>query len=167
MSNQMSNQRKRRFNAPLFIRSLASAILSLPVLAAALLIPSTSRALREKVMLAVTSVNDCRLCNYVHTRLALANGVDLDELQHLFDTGTLGNAEGRDAIAILFAQHFVDTERQPSRAARAALAREFNAYQRAEIMAYIHAIYFANLSANTVDAWLARMSGRGTRGGLL
>ena len=131
----------------------------LPVLAAALLIPSTSRALREKVMLAVTSVNDCRYCSYVHTRLALANAVDLDELQQLLDSGTFGNVDERDAVAILFAQHFADTARQPSDAARAALAREFNTYQRLEIMAYIHAIYFANLSANSADVWLARLSG--------
>ena len=55
--------RKRTFNLPLLIRSLGSAMVHLPVLAAALLIPSTSRALREKVMLAVTSVNDCRYCS--------------------------------------------------------------------------------------------------------
>lgn len=162
----VSNRRKRTFSLPLFMRSFGSAILSLPVLAAALLIPSTSRALREKVMLAVTSVNDCRLCSYVHTGLALAHGVDVDELQHLLDDGAFGNVAGRDAIAVLFAQHFADTGRRPSPAARAALVQGFNTYQRIEILAYIHAIYFANLSANTVEAWLARLARQGARGGM-
>lgn len=163
----MNTSRKRRFDVSLFIHSLGSAILSFPVLVAALLIPSTSRALREKVMLAVTSVNDCRLCSYVHTGLALANGVALDDLQHLLDTGTLGTVQGRDAIAVLFAQHFAETARRPSPAALAALARGFNRYQRLELMAYIHAIYFANLSANSVDAWLAPFSRRKNGGDLL
>ena len=118
-------------------------------------------------MLAVTSVNECRFCSYVHTGVALANGVDLDELQHLLDSGTFGKVDDRDAVAILFAQHFAETQRHPSVEARAALARAFSRYQRLELMAYIHAIYLANLSANSVEEWLARLSRRETGGGML
>ncbi len=156
----MKDFRKRTIDLPLLARSLGSAIVHLPVFAVALLVPSTSRALREKVMLAVTSVNDCRYCSYVHTGLALANAVDLGELRQLLDSGTFGDVDERDAVATLFAQHFADTTRHPSDAARAALARKFNAYQRLEIMAYIHAIYLANLCGNSFDAWLERLSGR-------
>lgn len=151
---------KRTFTLPLLARSLGAATLYLPVLATALARPATSPALREKVMLGVTSVNDCRYCTWVHTGLALSNGVDLDELQHLLDAGTFGKVDGREATAILFAKHFADTVREPSADARAALANEFSARERAEIMAYIHAIYFANLAGNSGDAWLARFSGR-------
>ena len=156
----MKESRKRTFDLPLFARSLVSAIVHLPVFVVALLFPSTSRALREKVMLAVTSVNDCRYCSYVHTGLALAHAVDLGELRELLDSGTFGEVDERDAVAALFAQHFAETSRQPTPEACAALARQFNAYQRLEIMAYIHAIYFANLCGNTFDAWLERLSGR-------
>ena len=152
--------RQRTFNLPPLIRSLGSATVHLPVLAVALLIPATSRALREKVMLAVTSVNDCRYCSYVHTGLALANGVDLGELRQLLESQTLGNVDKGDAVATLFAQHFASTARQPSDAARALLARQFNFDQRLEIMAYVHAIYFANLSGNSADAWIGRLSGQ-------
>ena len=156
----MNEFRKRTFDLPLFARSLGSAIVHLPVFVVALLFPSTSRALREKVMLAVTSVNDCRYCSYVHTGLALAHAVDLGELRQLLDSGTFGDVDERDAVATLFAQHFAETIRHPSPSACAALARQFNAYQRLEIMAYIHAIYMANLGGNTFDAWLERLSGR-------
>lgn len=156
--------RRRSFDGPLFLRSLGSAILHFPVLCAALLVPSTSRALREKVVLAVTMVNECRFCSYVHTRLALVNGVDLEELHQLLDAGTFGNVTGRDAVAVLFAQHFADTSRRPDGAARAALSREFSAYQCLEIMAYIHTIYLSNLCANFLDASFARLSGRKTGG---
>ncbi len=156
----MKDFRKRTFDLPLLARSLVSATAHLPVLAVALLVLSTSRALREKVMLAVTSVNDCRYCSYVHTSLALANGVDLGELRRLLDSGTFGDVDVRDAVATLFALHFAATIRHPSPSACAALAGQFNAYQRLEIMAYIHAIYLANLFGNSFDAWLERLSGR-------
>jgi hypothetical protein len=97
--------------------------------------------------------------------LALANAVDLDQLRQLLDSGTFDNVDERDAVAILFAQHFADTARRPSDEARAALARKFNAYQRLEIMAYIHAIYLANLSANSVDAWLERLRSKKSSNG--
>ena len=68
----MPTFRKRTFTLSLLARSLLGAALYLPVLLVALLRPTTSRALREKVMLAVSAVNDCRYCNWVHTGLALA-----------------------------------------------------------------------------------------------
>ena len=67
----MNDFRKRTVCLPLLVRCFFSALAYLPLLVAALLVPSTSRALREKVMLAVTSVNDCRHCRYLHTSLAL------------------------------------------------------------------------------------------------
>ena len=64
----------------------------------------------------------------------------------------------RDATAILFAQNFADTVRQPTREARAALAEQFTVHERCELMAHIHAIYFGSLCGNSADAWLARLS---------
>jgi AhpD family alkylhydroperoxidase len=151
---------KRTFTLPLLLQSLGAALVTLPVLLLAYFMPATSRALREKVMLGVTSVNDCRYCSWAHTGLALANGIDLDELTHLLDHGSFGNVTGREATAILFAKHYADTVRHPSEEALAAFSKEFTAYERAEIMAYIHFIYYSNLSGNSADAWLARLSGR-------
>jgi AhpD family alkylhydroperoxidase len=161
----MKNFSKRTFSLPLLASSLGSAASHLPTLARALLRPATSAALREKVMLGVTAVNDCRYCSYVHTGLALDNGVDLDELQALLDRGTFGSVDEREAVAILFAKHFADSVRQPSAAARRALAEKFSAAQQREIMAYIHAIYFANLAGNSADAWLARLQGQRVHNG--
>ena len=151
---------KRTFTASLLLQSMVATLVSFPVLLIAYIKPATSRALREKVMLGVTTVNDCRYCSWAHTGLALANGVDLDELAQLLDSGTFGTVDDREATAILFAKHYADTLGKPSKEAHAALARQFTACQRAEIMAYIHSIYYANLSGNSLDAWLARFSGR-------
>ena len=151
---------KRTLTLPLLARSLGAVVLHLPVLAMALVRPSVPRALREQVMLGVNSVNGCRYCSWAHTGRALAHGVNLDELADLLDTGTLGKLDERDATAILFAQNFADTIRQPTPEARAALANQFTAYELRELTAYIHAIYLGSLCGNSADAWLVRLSGR-------
>jgi AhpD family alkylhydroperoxidase len=111
------------------------------------------------VILGVTSVNDCRWCSWLHTGIALKQGASLDELQSLLSAGSFGTVTDGEATAILFAQHFADTRRHPTPAARLALAKHYTPHQRLEIMAWIHFIYFANLSGNSADAWLARFRG--------
>jgi AhpD family alkylhydroperoxidase len=150
---------KRTFTLPLLATSLGALVLYMPVRWITLVKPATSRALREKVMLGVTSVNDCRWCSWLHSGIALKHGVDLDELRSLLDRGTFGEVDKHEATAVLFAQHFAETLRKPTPAARLALARQFTPWQRMEIMAWIHFIYFANLSGNSADAWLARLRG--------
>jgi len=76
----MNAFRKRTFTLPLLAASLGAALRQLPAATRALRRPATSRALQEEVMLAVTSVNDCRYCDWVHTGLALEAGVDLADL---------------------------------------------------------------------------------------
>lgn len=156
---------KRTFTLPLFLQSLTATLISLPVLLISYVVPATSRALREKVMVGVSSVNDCRYCSWAHTGLALANGVNLDHLTQVLDNGTFGTVTDREATAILFGKHFADTVRRPTSEAQAALARHFSAYQRLEIMSYIHFIYYSNLSGNSADAWVSRLSGRKVRNG--
>lgn len=151
---------KRTFTLPLLARSLGGALLHLPMFAIALVRPTIPRGLREQIMLGVNSVNGCRYCSWAHTGLALAHGVNLEELACLLDTGTSGKLDERDATAILFAQNFADTIRKPTPEARAALAKQFTAYERRELMAYIHAVYLGSLCGNSADAWLARLSGR-------
>lgn len=140
---------------------------SLPALARAARNPAVSGRLREQVMLAVTSVNDCRYCCWAHTGLALAEGVDLDALQAVLDQGVDPDRDDRTARAILFAQHFADTERRPEPAAQQAFEAAFSARERDEILAYIHIIYLANLGGNTVDALLARLRGNRVEGSQL
>jgi AhpD family alkylhydroperoxidase len=156
---------KRTFTMPLLLSSFGALVLYMPLRWIALVKPATSRALREKVILGVTSVNDCRWCSWLHTGIALKHGVNLEELQSLLGSGTFGTVDDREATAVLFAQHFASTLRHPTPAARLALAKQFTLHQRLEIMAWIHFIYFTNLSGNSADAWLARLRGWKVAGG--
>lgn len=162
----MSRFAKRTFTLPLLGKSLGAATITSPVMLRALTKPRLPASLREEVMLAVTSVNDCRYCSWVHTGLALENGVDMDDLDLLLGK-SLDNVEERAAVAILFGKHFADTVRQPSAQARAKLAAHFSPAEQREIMAYIHAIYFANLTGNSADAILARLRGQQVEGSVM
>lgn len=155
----MNTFTKRTFTLPLLAASAAAAVRRLPVAVQALRQPVTSRALQEQVMLAVTGVNDCRYCDWVHTGLALQEGVDVAALHR--ELSGAGHALGeREAVAVFFAQHFADTVRQPTPDAMARLQAHFTSAEQQEILAFIHLIYFANLSGNSMDALLARLAGR-------
>ena len=154
--------RKRVFTLTSLLRISAAALLRLPRLGKALLLPATSRRLREQIMLACTRVNDCRYCAWAHTHLALKNGVDIEALNELLTTPEQPLGNEQEGIAILYAQHFAEQQGHPTAAARQRLSSAFSKAQVREIHAYLYAIYFANLSGNTFDALLARLRGRAT-----
>ncbi len=157
--------RKRTFSLPLYAHSLAALMAASPVLMRALIRPRISHALREQIMLAVTSVNDCRYCNWGHTVLALRNGVDLAVLRRTLDGGSLSADSTPDEVAVLYAQHVASQQGDADPGAERALAAAWIPAQQAEIKAYITAITFGNLVGNSADAWLARLRGVPVEGG--
>ena len=58
---------KRTLTPDNFLKTVVNVVASGRVLARAFIKPRTSAALREKVVLGVTSVNDCRYCAWGHT----------------------------------------------------------------------------------------------------
>ena len=74
---------KRTLTPGNFFRTVGNVLASGPVLVEALFRPKISAALREKLMLGVTSVNDCRYCKWGHTHWAMAKGVPLEEVNRI------------------------------------------------------------------------------------
>ena len=142
---------------------VASALASSPVLLAALWRPKTSAALREKVMLAVTSVTDCRYCAWGHSHWAMAHGVSLEEVNQILgqQTEALQASAPAEAAAILFAQHYAEHLERFDPAAIENLRVYYSDAQVAEILAYVRTITLGGLTGNTIDAMLARLPGRG------
>lgn len=156
----MKTFNKRVFTPASFVKRFSLLALYLPVIIGSYIKPKISAALREKVMLAVTSVNDCRYCSWAHTRLALSKGVDINEVNNVLKNGGTAADNNSDAAAILFAQHYADTNGKVSKESLVELKRFFNNAQVREIMGHIHTIYIGNLSGNTFDALLLRFSGK-------
>lgn len=151
---------KPTFSLGTFVKSVAANAINAPRLMLALAHPATSRQLREQVMLACTDANDCRYCAWLHTRLALKNGVDVDALNDYLANASNVEYSNSTKAAIAYAQQFAKQQRHLSVEAKAPLKAEFNTWQRLEINAYLEAIYFGNLTGNTFDALLSRLKGQ-------
>lgn len=152
--------RKRTFSFPLLLESAAAGARALPTVARALIAPKTSGALREAVALSVTEVNDCRYCAWVHEGLAQFEGLDREALDRALGGNVANPDDARHAAAASYGRHFAAERRRPTEEAEAALARTFSPAEVAEIRAFVDAMYYANLSGNSADAWLARLRGQ-------
>jgi len=149
---------KRTLTPGNFFKTVANVVASGPVLLAALFRPKTSAALREKVMLGVTSVTDCRYCQWGHTHWAMAQGVPLEEVNQILghQIESLKAKNPAEAAAILFAQHYAENLDQFDPESIKNLRKYYSDAQVAEILAYVRAITLGSLTGNTVDAFLGR-----------
>ena len=123
-------------------------------------------AFAEKIMLAVTQVNDCRYCNYGHTKSALQAGVPQEEIARIA-TGELGEFPEDEATAFFFGQHYAEAEGQPDPLALQRFVDCYGKEKADDILAYIRMIMFGNLMGNTFDAFLNRFRGRPVPGSSL
>ena len=150
---------KRTLTRENWWKALSAALASVPVLLRALIRPRIPRALREKIMLEVTAVNECGYCQWGHTHLALAQGVPLEEINQIFgyQNASLAARNTAEATAILFAQHYAERREGFDPESMENLRTCYNEAQAAEILAYLRAITLGNLAGNTLDALLDRL----------
>lgn len=112
---------------------------------------------KERLMMAVTAVNGCRYCSYYHTRLALEAGISLEELDKLID-GSVKNSPEKERIALLYAQHWAEQAGQPDQDFTKKLIEHYGAQKADYIQLAIRTINFGNLTGNTFDYLLYKMS---------
>ena len=120
--------------------------------------PSLSHKLQERIMLAVTSVNECRYCSFFHTKMALESGCSETEIQAILDHD-LSCADQEEFPALAFAQHFAESHENPSRAAVKHLVAYYGVYKTRQIIASCWMITLGNLYGNTIDAYRSRLLG--------
>lgn len=150
---------KRTLTLRIFLRAITDFAASSPVLLAAMLRPKTSAALREKIMLGVTAVTDCRYCKWGHSYWAMAHGVPLEEVNQILgqQTESLRAKDPAEAAAILFAQQYAENLDGGNSASTENLQRYYSDAQAAEILAYARAITLGSLTGNSFDAVLSRL----------
>jgi AhpD family alkylhydroperoxidase len=115
-------------------------------------------AFRERLMMAVTAVNACRYCSYFHAREALAVGIAPEEASRLL-SGVIDNTHLEEATALLYAQHWAETDAQPDPGARQRLIDAYGEQTTADIELILRMIRWGNLMGNTWDYILYRGSG--------
>ena len=113
----------------------------------------------EKIMTVVTAVNGCRYCSWFHARQAVSSGISQDEVQRMMKLQFQADANEEELMALLYAQHYAETQRNPSPEMTEKLVAAYGAEKAEEIQIVIRMITFGNLSGNTFDAFLSRFKG--------
>lgn len=143
--------RKKTFTAPAFVVGLGRFLRNLPRLVRAQKADRVDTQFAEKIMLAVTSINECQYCSRYHTDLALEAGMDEDTIEQLLEQDVDGAVAPAERPALLFAQRYAETDENPGRDAVVELRQTYGSKTAADIQAFVRAIYFGNLLGNTYD----------------
>lgn len=108
-------------------------------------------------MLAVISVEGCRYCSFLHSRLALKGGVGLDEIRQLL-SGEFSECPEDEVIAILYAQHWAESSARPDPEADQKLMKQYGSEKAQAIHLMLRMIRLGNLLGNTWDYFLYRIT---------
>lgn len=116
-------------------------------------------ALRERIMVGVAEVNECRFCSFAHHEWAIAAGADAEALPRKGGERDAAS-DAREAIAIGWAQMFAQANLGPvPEAVDRRLRLTFTPAECHDIEVVVRAMRLLNLTANTVDALAARLRG--------
>lgn len=114
-------------------------------------------AFRERLMLAVTSVNNCRYCSYAHAKQALTEGLDINEIQALQE-GIFDNSPSKEIPALLYAQHWAEARGNVDPQALEKITLEYDHNTLSAINLTLRTIKMGNLLGNTLDFLLFKLS---------
>jgi AhpD family alkylhydroperoxidase len=113
-------------------------------------------ALKERIMLAVTHVNGCAMCSFVHTKLALSSGMTDENIKELLD-GDYKSVPQEDAVAVLFGQHFADSKEDPSEEAIERIIERYGIKKAEAILAACNMITMTNGMGISMDHFYKRL----------
>jgi AhpD family alkylhydroperoxidase len=122
----------------------------------ALLGGTVSHAFRERIMMVITTVNQCAACSYFHSRAALLSGVTKEELEVILS----GSAEGFDEYeiqALLFAQCWAEQDGRADVEMRRKLVDHYGERTADCIEVVCHTIRMGNLTGNFIEYWRLRL----------
>ncbi len=116
------------------------------------------KSCKERIMLAVTHVNGCRLCSYAHAKIALEVGIDSDEITGILD-GEFHDVPEEQYVAILFAEHYAETMGSPSDKSVSRLLTYYGRQKASAVIANIRMIMVGNVYGNVLTAFWDRLRG--------
>ncbi|MFP4632770.1 MAG: carboxymuconolactone decarboxylase family protein [Halobacteriales archaeon] len=149
--------RKKHWTPAECVAGLAGLVGDTPDLMRALRADRVDAMMREKILLAVTGVNDCRYCARVHTSLADHAGVDEDTIDRILEQNVEASVSDYERPALLFARAYAAADGNPPMEEVEALRDAYDRETARDVQVFIRAIYVANLSGNTLDLWLHRL----------
>ena len=113
----------------------------------------------ERLQLAVTEVNGCAACSYQHTKMALQQGMNNEEIMS-FLSGDSTFVKSEEAKAILFAQHFADSRGLPEKQTYDAIVEEYGKKEAQIILSACQLMIAGNIYGIPFSAFLSRLQGK-------
>ncbi len=159
MLKMNDNFGKRIYTPSLFARDILYLASHITEILRAVRSKSVSRKFAEKIMTVITAVNGCVYCQWFHGRQALSNGISKEELSELVNLQFHSHASPDEAPALIYAQHYAETNRNPEPEMTRKLEEFYGEETASHILVFIRLIYFGNLAGNTWDAVISRIRG--------
>jgi AhpD family alkylhydroperoxidase len=116
-----------------------------------------TEAFQERLMLAVTAVYGCRYCSYFHAKHALKSGISSKEISRLL-SGDVANCPEEEAVAVIYAQHWAESDAHPDHEAYRKLRQTYGAKKTEAINLTLRMIRLGNLLGNSWDYLLYCLS---------
>lgn len=70
-----------------------------------------NKKFKERIMLAVTEVNGCELCSFVHTKIALSSGMTEENIAKILNNDSTAIPE-YEAVGVMFGQNYAYSHEQ-------------------------------------------------------
>lgn len=156
---EIKKLKAKLFTVPDFYKHLKVLVANFPELLKSRKTGNISEAFRSKIMLAVSQVNGCRYCSYLHTKNAIDAGATDDEINSMIN-GELGDVGNDEAVALMFAQHYADTDGSPDKDTYEKVVDHYGVQKATDILATIRVIMVGNIHGISLDALQSRVRGR-------
>lgn len=150
---------RKLYSLPEFYRILYLALRTVKYMSRAKRSGILTAQLIERIMLAVTEVNQCPLCSYGHTKMALEAGMSSEEIQNLLSHSMEGVPDDEIA-AVLFAQHYADSRANPSPEAWRRLEELYGEAKAKGILGAVRMIMLGNTLGIALSSVKGRFSGK-------
>ena len=118
-----------------------------------------NKQFKERIMLAVTEVNGCELCSFIHTKVSLGAGMKYGEINEILN-GSKDDIPKEELIAVLFGEHYADTHEHPDTEAVNTLISEYGREKAKIICAVLGVITLTNSMGISMGLFRERLQFR-------
>ena len=113
----------------------------------------------ERIMLAVTEVNNCSICSFAHTKWALEKGMSKEEIQNIL-AGNMDDIPADELEAVIFAQHYADTRGNPTKKAWDSIVKVYGTPKARAILGVTRTIMIGNTYGLPWSSFFNRFKGK-------
>ncbi len=117
-----------------------------------------SPAFRERLMMAVTEVNDCRYCRTFHTQQAYQAGLSEQEIKTYLSGIIPEDMPPEEKLAVCYAKYWAENDAQPDLESQNQIREAYGEEGFDAIQIILRMIRMGNLLGNTGDYILFRIS---------